>query len=454
MDRNDPIVQRARPETVAAARRPYGPLTRAATIYRRGPNSLLNLSLYAAGFTGLWTAVTSVILQFRLLAIVDPSQKILALTTITLVGLVFAAIVQPIAGGFSDRNNNRLGKRGPFIVFGGAGLGIATMLIGFADSFMSLLLAYCLMQVMGNIAQGPANALLIDHVPVHRRGAAAGALTLARSVGAGIAVVGTLLLLSQADTQEMSLWMWLALALISSLALFSATWTSLAIRPRRSDGPIEAGGVEEVIPAAVEARGGPEPRTREFIWFLAAFTIATGTMSVLSRFAIFFLQDVVGLENPAHGALILSISVGGGVALAVLPAGILSDRMGRMPILLFGGIVGALSVASLAFIETLPALVVAGLVVGISSGALLAVAWALANDLVKPARAGRTLGYTSTAMLIGAGIPLAAGILIELLNRRADDLGYRVMIGAVAVAFIIVPLMLIRLKAARIRPRA
>lgn len=453
MDRNDPIVKRARPETVAAARRPYGPLTRAATVYRRGPDSLLNLSLYAAGFTGLWTAVTSVILQFRLLSIVDPSQKILALTTITLVGLVFAAIVQPIAGGFSDRNNNRLGKRGPFIVFGGAGLAIATMLIGFADSFMSLLLAYCLMQVMGNIAQGPANALLIDHVPVHRRGAAAGALTLARSVGAGIAVVGTLLLLSQADTQEMTLWMWLALALISALALFSATWTSFAIRPRRFSGDTAGNGGDNVVPPEAEV-GGPEPRTREFIWFLAAFTIATGTMSVLSRFAIFFLQDVVGLENPAHGALILSISVGGGVALAVLPAGILSDRMGRMPILLFGGIVGSASVASLAFIETLPALVIAGLVVGISSGALLAVAWALANDLVKPARAGRTLGYTSTAMLIGAGIPLAAGILIELLNRRGDDLGYRVMIGAVAIAFIIVPLMLIRLKAARIRPRA
>lgn len=450
MDRDDPLIQRARPVHAAAPGRDIGLLRRVASVYRRGPGSLLNLSLYAAGLTGLWTAVTFVIIQFRLLAIVDPSQKIVALTTITLVGLVFPAIVQPVAGGFSDRSRNRLGKRGPYILFGGGGLAIATMLVGFADSFMSLLLAYCLMQVMGNIAQGPANALLIDHVPVNRRGAAAGALTFARSIGAGIAVVGTLLLLSHAPTQEMSLWMWLALALISGMALLSAVWTSLAIRPRPDSDAVVPGPEG---PADETEAEGPAPRTREFIWFLAAFTIATGTMSVLSRFAIFFLQDVVGLENPARGALILSISVVGGVALSVLPAGILSDRMGRMPILLAGGLVGSVSVASLAFIDTLPALVVAGLAVGVSSGALLSVAWALANDLVKPSKAGRNLSYTSTAMLFGAGIPLAAGILVEVLNRRADDLGYRVMIGAVAIAFVIFPLMLIRLKAARVRRR-
>lgn len=449
---------------------PVGPLRQ---LYERGPESLFNLSVYGAGFTGLWTAVTSVILQFRVLTVAEESQKILALSVITLAGLVFAAIVQPIAGGFSDRTQNRHGKRAPYIVAGGLGLAAATLLMGVANNFMSLLFAFCLMQVLGNIAQGPANALLVDHVPAHRRGTAAGALTLARAVGAGIAVVGTLVLLSQQPDEEMSVWMWGALGLIASMALASSVWTALTVRPRRNGGnganggegnesdarnrgeaasvralyggTVGIGGGKTMRPLTGEPNGdrAPAPMS-DFVWFLVAFTVATGTMSVLSRFALFYLQDVVGLENPARGALVLSITVGGGVALAVLPAGMLSDRIGRLPLLLAGGVLGSIAVAMLTVVETMPGLVAVGLVVGAASGVLLSVAWALANDLVRPSRAGRTLGYTSIALLVGAGIPLTAGFVIEFLNRTSENSGYRVMILAVAVAFFLVPLMLIR----------
>lgn len=432
------------------------PLQPLRDLYDRGPDSLFNLSVYGAGFTGLWTAITSVILQFRVLAVADPSQKILALSVITLAGLVFAAIVQPIAGGFSDRSQNRHGKRAPYIVAGGLGLAAATLLIGVANNFMSLLFAFCLMQVLGSIAQGPANALLVDHVPAQRRGAAAGALTLARAIGAGIAVVGTLLLLGQHSTGEVSIWMWGALGLVASMAVGSSIWTAATTRSRpnggnndsRNGGGDGSGGVAErgdretAMSEEVDHRA-PAP-TSDFVWFLVAFTVTTGTMSVLSRFALFYLQDVVGLTNPARGALLLSIFVGGGVALAVLPAGILSDRIGRFPLLLAGGIIGCAAVGALSVAVTLPYLVVVGMVVGISSGILLSVAWALANDLVRPSKAGRTLGYTSVAVLVGAAIPLTAGFAIEFLNRVSEGLGYRVMILAVAVAFLLVPLMLIR----------
>jgi hypothetical protein len=63
--------------------RRLGPLAFLGDLYRRGPDSLFNLSVYGAGFTGLWTAMTSVILQFRVLTVADPSQKILALSVMT-----------------------------------------------------------------------------------------------------------------------------------------------------------------------------------------------------------------------------------------------------------------------------------------------------------------------------------------------------------------------------------
>jgi MFS family permease len=328
-------------------------------------------------------------------------------------------------------------------VAGGLGLAASTLLIGVANNFMSLLLAFCLMQVLGAIAQGPANALLADHVPAHRRGAAAGALTLARSIGGGVAVVGTLVLLGQHPTDEMSVWMWGALGLVAAMALGSSVWTALTTRPRGGAEAPGNGDNGEPRPSERNSDLAPAP-TSDFIWFLVAFTVATGTMTVLSRFALFYLQDVVGLVNPARAGLLLSISVGGGVALAVLPAGILSDRIGRFPLLLAGGILGSLAVGALSIVETLPVLVGVGMVVGIASGILLSVAWALANDLVRPSRAARTLGYTSIAVLAGSAIPLTAGFGIELLNRVSGGLGYRIMIMAVAVAFLLVPLMLIR----------
>ncbi|MBI4220190.1 MAG: MFS transporter [Chloroflexi bacterium] len=431
------------------------PISAVSDLFERGPESLINLSVYGAGLTGLWTAVTSVILQFKVLDVVDESDKIIALSTITLAGLVFAAIVQPIAGGISDRSQPRLGKRVPYIAFGCLGIAAATMLMGLADHYMSLLLAFCLMQIFGNIAQGPANALLIDHVAVNRRGTAAGALTFARSIGAGIAVIATLFLLGRHTPGQMSVWMWGALGFVAAMAIGTGGWTVFALRPRRRAQPPTA------QPRPADARIGDDAQASllderkdggDFIWFLVAFAIATGTMSVLSRFALYFLQDVVGLENPAQGALYLALSVGGGLTLSVLPAGALSDRLGRLPLLLAGGVIGAVSVALITSVESLSILIVVGLFVGFGSGALLSVAWALANDLVRPSRAGRSLGYTSLALLVGAVIPMLAGLIIDFLNRQSENLGYRAMIWAVAGAFIVVPALLSKIKAARTVP--
>jgi MFS family permease len=239
--------------------------------------------------------------------------------------------------------------------------------------------------------------------------------------------------------------MWGALGLLASMALGSSLWTAATTRSRGNGANHAAAGDASLgtSGSAETSDRAPAP-TSDFVWFLIAFTIATGMMSVLSRFALFYLQDVVGLVNPARGALVLSISVGGGVALAVMPAGMLSDRIGRFPLLLAGGLLGSAAVGALNLVGSLPLLVMVGLLIGIASGILLSVAWALANDLVRPSKAGRTLGYTSAALMVGSSIPLSAGFAIEILNRVTDGLGYRVMILAVAVAFLFVPLMLIR----------
>ena len=146
----------------------------AATVYRRGPNSLVNISVYGFGLTGLWTSTTLVILQFKVLDIIGEENKATWIGVVSVVGLVVAAIVQPIIGRISDRSRFTMGKRLPFIVVGSIGLLTSTVLLGAANTIPLLIAVYMLMNLFGNVAQSAANALLLDHVTDDRRGAAAG----------------------------------------------------------------------------------------------------------------------------------------------------------------------------------------------------------------------------------------------------------------------------------------
>jgi hypothetical protein len=152
-------------------------------VYGRGPNSFTNLSVYAFGLSAIWIPVNTVLLQFRVLDIADEDQKNGMLGAIALVGLVVAAFSQPLMGAISDKTNSRWGKRVPYIVLGDLGLIAVVPLLAIVNSFLGLLLAIAAIQLFIHVSQGPANALLIDHVPSDKRGAGAGPLNLARVVG-------------------------------------------------------------------------------------------------------------------------------------------------------------------------------------------------------------------------------------------------------------------------------
>jgi hypothetical protein len=74
-------------------------------VSRRGPDSFTNLSVYAFGLSALWIPVNTVLLQFRVLDIADEGQKNGMLGEIALVGLIVAALSQPLMGGISDRTS-------------------------------------------------------------------------------------------------------------------------------------------------------------------------------------------------------------------------------------------------------------------------------------------------------------------------------------------------------------
>ena len=167
-------------------------------------------------------------------------------------------------------------------------------------------------------------------------------------------------------------------------------------------------------------------------------------MSATQTNALFFVQDVIGLENPAKGGNYILAALIGSAAVVVYPAGKLSDHIGRGSLLLLSGILGAGGILSVllldanSLIEVIPGVIAIGIAVGI----YLSVGWAVANDLVRRSTAARDLSLTSISGLVGAIVGRSSGFFIGGLNDQGsqlgmEHLGYTVMLSLASLAFVI-----------------
>ena len=424
---------------------------------RPGSPNLSNLSIYAFGLSGVWTGIGAGILPFKVIEALELGNisilgyaldKNGALGLISLLGLIVAAAAQLVAGSLSDRDK-RPGKRLLYLLIGGIGLGVMTILFGFTSSFLTLILAIVGMQFFGNSAQGPANALIIDHVPVNERGAAAGVLNLWRLLGAGSITVVVLQFMARYDKEDSPEWLWYSIALMTVAVVLSVFWTVITNRPK--DGwfiptlkkkTADTVDSPEFVAETAASRSGI---SRSYLAFLVALAFGIAAMSSMQIYALFFLQDVVGLDNPANGADWLVVAIVAAAVLTVLPAGRLADRWGRTSLFILAGVAGVVSSLLLLFVSSIGPVLAIGVVIGISVGLFMTLTWAVANDLVSRSTAAKELGYTSIATLIGAAGARFAGVAIDELNDFSENLGYKMILVAVAISFAFSALILAKI---------
>ena len=441
-------------------RKPFGiwsrrsPFKRAISDFRLGTRSFTNLSLYTFGLSGIWTAVGSVVLPFKILDVLEVGtievfgqilDKNGALGVMSLIGLPIGALIQLITGSISDRSEKQ-GKRLPYLFIGGIGLAISTVLLGFTTTFVSLFLIYMTMQIFGNAGQGPANALIVDHVAPRRRGEASGVLNLWRLLGAGIVTVVVLQFMANYHSETAPKWLWYSITFMVVVLIVSMLWTTLSIRPSAK---LKNTRLTRNFTTKNPSHSKNEPRPRinlskNYIIFLIALAFSIAALSSLQIYALFFLQDVVGLANPANGADLLVIVVIATAVLTVLPAGKFADKFGKGTLFFLAGLSGAIASILLLFVNSIAPVLGIGAVLGFSAGLFLTLTWTVANDLVSRVSAGKELGYTSIATLAGSAAARFAGIGIDELNNLSENLGYKAMLVAVALAFVISTVLLER----------
>jgi Na+/melibiose symporter-like transporter len=407
------------------------------------PVDYVKISILGAAISVLWVSLHTIIIPLRLVEFTPEAQKNTYLGLLTFAGSMIAVFIQPLAGALSDRFSSSLGRRRPFILVGTLLALLFLPGIGLSGSFPFLLLGYCLLQVATNIAQGPFQAFIPDLVPEGRRGIASGAKSLAEVLG-GVAFLRLVAYFmdNYAGGGGGVMWLWLTIGFLGLILLGGMIATMLAVKEQ----PSSLSGQPSTAKTLAGAYKIYVKGNLSFVWFLLSRLFILMAMIVLQTFALYFIRDVIRHPNPAGVAADLMITVGVFLLLAVYPAGQLSDRLGRKPIVIFSGFIGILGIAVLFFTRTYAGILVCGGLLGISSGAFLSTNWALATDLVPAGEEARYLGLTNIATAGAGALARLTGPVIDFFNVQQSGLGYSVMLLICVFYFILGSVLVIPVK--------
>ena len=195
------------------------------SIAAAGPGyaDFIKITILGFAISALWNSMGSIIMPLRVLDVAGESRKNTLLGILTFTGLVMAAIIQPLAGAASDSTASRWGRRRPYILAGAIAAVVLLPALGIAGSYLSLFLAYALLQIASNTAHGPWQGLIPDLVPAEKRGRTSGIKGFIEGIGAlvGIQLVGFFLSERFSGPRTSGLWFALAgLVLIMLGAMF------------------------------------------------------------------------------------------------------------------------------------------------------------------------------------------------------------------------------------------
>jgi Na+/melibiose symporter-like transporter len=401
----------------------------------------IKITVFGFALAALWGNLHAIILPTRLLDLVSASEKSTYLGLLTFAGLMLAIVVQPIAGAISDRSGFSWGRRRPFILGGTLLVMLFLMGIGWAGSFLSIFVVYCLLQIASNTTQGPYQAFIPDLVPPGKRGLASGVKGFLEIAG-GVALLYPIALFMGRYSASEEHWLWMALAVLGALLLTAMVITILTVRERPGKATHQP-----LFPSIYKSFKIKVNANRDFIWFIASRLFIMMAFTTIQTFALYFLMDVVGVADPATATARFSIIAIIGMLVVAYPAGRFSDRVGRRPIAFAAGMLGALSILLIYLSgQNFTSIMLCGGMMGIAFGAFLSSNWALATDLVPKGEEARYLGLTNLATAGGAALARLIGPLIDFGNSCRPNLGYSFMFLACFIYLIVGSLLLLKIR--------
>jgi MFS family permease len=308
-----------------------------------------------------------------------------------------ASLLKVVSGWWSDK----IERRKPFVLFGYLLSSIMKPLFAFASTWPLVLFIRVIERIGKGIRTAPRDALVAESSEVNVRGKAYGFHRAMDGIGSTLGAVLAFLLLPALGYRK--------IFLFAFLPAIASVFIILFVKESKTE---NGRNKEEQKKISVSLRKLPL-NLRIFIVISSIFA--------LGHFGYAFLllkAKNIGLaDNMAILMYVLFYVV---YTLCTMPVGVISDKIGRKPILIVGYSVFALSAFGLIFASTLPSIVVFFIIYGIFFAMIDGAQRAYVVDLAPPQLKATALGTFHTAIgLVALPGGYIAGLLWDKINPAA-----------------------------------
>jgi MFS family permease len=385
---------------------------------KRSIGFLFGMSMLMLGANLVWAAYNSVLLPTLVEGVVTEGKGLVT-GLIGFFGTLLAITVSILSGILSDHSASRWGRRTPSILFGALiGLpliGLPTLFLAPAlrSTFLSLampiiILSYCGMQFATNVGNGAWWPLLVDVVPEKQRGTASGIQGFLTLIGATVAIV-VVTMLNEVGQTMAALWV------IGGVFALSGIVNALVLRGK--DTPADPAD-KISLGQAVRDMFRVRTRVAVFFWVVFAVLLANMGMNSLQFFARYFFQVYFPAINPdaafrTMGGISLVMTM-----LAAVGSGVLSDKIGRRPLILWAMFLCAIATLLMGLTGNFTLFLILAAIRSAATGPIIAIVPALASDLAPKDEAGQYMAYNNLSTGIsGALAGLIFGVILITLTR-------------------------------------
>jgi MFS family permease len=389
------------------------------------------------GTNYVWISFESLVIPTQIQINSDSNSFLLGI--VAAIGIGFGVLVSLVIGTTSDKFSFLWGKRGPYIIFGSLFASISIIFdLLVQNAFIGSLLGYIMIQTGTNVSSGAYQPLFRDLIKQEQRGMATGINGVFTLLGnaLGLGLTGYLI--------SIHLYR-LSFILMAVILFITAIITTLTIKHddishifvkhgtrKRGQITIQSVSVDKKFAALVMA---------SFVFFLG--------ISGLSFFELYYFEDVLKSNNATYLVTVSGIFVLLFSAIGTAFFGFISDRIGRLRILLFASFISAIAMFMIPIFPTFYNFLIFGTFAGLGYGIFFSVSKALASDMSPLESSGKYMAIYNIA--VGGSAAISPFIFGSILGYFTKDIvfGFTVMFEITALFYIFSIIFLVPLRIRR-----
>ena len=350
---------------------------------RRGPFAGLTRNVFVLGLVSLFTDISSeMIVPVRILFLVAVLN-----TPLTLAGLIegiaesTASFVKIYSGSLADR----VPRRTPLIIFGYGLSNLIKPLMAVVASWPAALGLIFLDRVGKGVRGSPRDALMADSTPAEYRGKAFGFHRAMDTLGAAIGPLLTFAILALSNQDLRQVFAWTAVPGVLGILV-----VLLFLREKRRAVPATPRPATAAPSRTWAERWGELAALGPRFWL---FTAIASLFAMGNSSDAFIFLRTEGIERQVMAVPLVYFGYNLVFALLATPLGVLSDRWGRLPVLLTGYVAFGLVYAGWAAANQGWHVWVLFLFYGVYGAATDGVSKAQVTDVIDRKQRGTALGW-------------------------------------------------------------